>query len=190
MRVQFANTKRFRTILFALIIYCADSSAIGQEVGIFADPDGTNCTLTATPGEWAQGYLVVKGVAGVQGVELSIEGLPAAWQGLVDFCGGCTVVLPDVFGSGSGYAWPDCRSRTIVPVLILATTLESEVVLTVAPSKLRIEPYLGCPVVALCDSPVFTRVCVAGLSTPVNGSEGCPVAVESLAWSVVKGLYR
>jgi hypothetical protein len=51
----------------------------------------------------------------------------------------------------------------------------------------------ACPVLILCDEPVFTRICVTGSPSVINGScqlGGCPVAVEERTWTQVKRIYE
>jgi len=51
------------------------------------------------------------------------------------------------------------------------------------------DPMFDCPMITLCDSPVFTRMCVAGGTAIVNPSGECTVAVEAASWSGIKSLY-
>jgi hypothetical protein len=48
-----------------------------------------------------------------------------------------------------------------------------------------------CPLVTVCDDPVFTKVCVAGGSFLINPTdESCLVGVEAETWTGIKTLYR
>ena len=48
-----------------------------------------------------------------------------------------------------------------------------------------------CPTLNLCDTPIFTKVCVTGGSYIINPvGRSCNVAVEPTTWSTVKDLYR
>ncbi len=48
-----------------------------------------------------------------------------------------------------------------------------------------------CPLVTLCNAPIFTAVCVTGGSFLINpNAESCAVGVEKETWSGIKTLYR
>jgi hypothetical protein len=51
-------------------------------------------------------------------------------------------------------------------------------------------PLFSCPQIALCNTPVFGRVCVAGGEAFLNSSQNCDVGVDRASWSRMKALYH
>ncbi len=52
-------------------------------------------------------------------------------------------------------------------------------------------PTFRCPLVTLCNAPIFTSVCVSGGSFLINPTVGaCDPSVEGGSWSQIKSLYR
>ena len=50
-------------------------------------------------------------------------------------------------------------------------------------------PNFQCPVLVLCDAPIFTTICVPGGQAIWNGPP-CTVGVDQKSWSGVKNLFN
>lgn len=175
---------------------------------------------------------------GISGAEcylgnLEVADLPPGWTKTVVTPPGTTwfgdLVDPHLDGSETirraNMTWPvagpgdvDCQREALTfiarvdlmsPFGLPTWTSTSRVrVLAGDPSS---DPILPCPVLVLCDAPVFTKVCVSGgelivnppypyhcgggigteVRTPLPGpAQDCPVAVTPSTWSSVKSLYR
>lgn len=169
-------------------------------VGIYFDREGTICSGTIEPGVPQTIYVIAKtqGLTecGIAGAEFRFVGIPDSWQV-------SPVPDPDIlsFGNplaeGTTLAMP-CRQpedgRTILyEVEVLASKLEEDVTFRLAPHT---DPSgdFGCSLLALCDFPVFTQVCVESIPCHFNASsaKSCDgtVAVWRETWSTVKQLYR
>jgi hypothetical protein len=167
----------------------------GQVLGVFADPEGTNCSIAAPVYRMTNCYLVLRdpAIEGAVGIELGIRGLPAGWLGWIETCELCSIVLPSAFGDGAILALQHCATGdplVLAPVVLIPTTDATDVVLEVGPKIPPSDPAFDCPVVYQCDSPNFTGVCVQGMRSRVNSSEPCTISVAGLSWTALKSLYE
>jgi hypothetical protein len=184
---------RIRLAVATLLILPAVASA--QVIGVFADPSGSRCDLQAPLGQPTTAYVLFRnsGSSGIRGFEFGIRGLPQGWYASADYCPSCGVVLGSLFGEGATYGWPFCQTDDIVliaPAIITATTELRNVELIVGARVPPTDPSFDCPLVALCDAPVYTSVCVHGQTTYVNSDTRCSVAVEQTSWGRVKALFE
>jgi len=173
-----------------------------QSIGIFADSGcETNC-LNITQGPFQFYVSADLAGAGMSSASFRIEGLST--EGLfftLEFdylpcfdcpCGiaGCSNPFTT---PGIDMAWPSCQSGPCFPLFrvqgFASVTPPQDTVLRVVGRTPPQDPMFDCPMITLCDSPVFTRMCVAGGTAIVNPSGECTVAVEAASWSGIKSLY-
>lgn len=185
-----------RAVWLAGAILTATVSPLrAQSIGIFADVGGGSCAVTAPLASPFQYYVLVRlgPLSGVTGAEFRIEGVDPAWfttvspQPLI-----CDPGCPDFVGDGGAVTFPSCQAPGSGQMVLL--TIQSIAFVPIPTRTLRIEaarfpshPGFACPLVTLCDPPVFTRMCVAGGAAVVNGA--CTVAVRDRTWSSVKAMF-
>jgi hypothetical protein len=131
----------------------------------------------------------------ITGAEFKIEGLPEGWVAACVPNAAAKIVLGDPFGeTGVNIAFADCRSgpnEALFQVTVLATSVEADVVLRVTGRTPPGNPHFDCPLVTLCDEPIFTKWCVPESETCVNPEHlNCYTAVSHKTWSAVKAVYR
>ena len=139
--------------------------------------------------------------AGISGAEFYISGLeastqlPYSWMGTASFPAGTTVVgnVHDVFLDGTTVvrrgtvSWPvvdpndvNCQTddRILLAVIELQPPFGSQARFSYDHMVYAVggnppsDPQLACPVLRLCDAPVFTGVCVTGNRFTINPSDG------------------
>ena len=180
-------------IFLGLLVATMVAPGRAQVIGIFADSTGTRCDLSAHPGTPGHGYLGFRkgALEGIAGWACRVQGLPSGWIGT----SGAQPPVPvtnDLFGDGAVWAWPTCQHNdpiVLAPLTITATSEQQDVVLSVTPRIPLVNPALECALVAQCDAPVYTAVCVAVQSAIVNATTPCVVAVEARSWTQIRRLY-
>ncbi len=151
----------------------------------------------------------------LQGLETNEPGqLPASWGKTITFPPGTldigSTLEPHMQGrevnrrgnmtwSVGGPGDPDCQRDPLVLLGIVdltsslgfTTNFANNQTVTVVGGAPPANPNFPCPLLVLCDSPAYTLFCVSGGQLIIN-PEGvsCPVAVQVVTWSRVKGLYR
>ena len=195
---------RARVLVAALFaLACGGMPAAGrcQSIGIFADSGCETTCINMTSSSFFQFYVKADLAGfGMSGASFRIEGLPNVVfvQPVFDLpcfdcpCGfnGCSnpFTTPGIDMSWLGW----CQSGPCLPlfrVLVFAGTPPQDTVLRVVGRTPPLDPMFDCPMITLCDSPVFTRMCVAGGTAILNPSGECAVAVEAASWSGIKSLY-
>ena len=181
----------------------ANRVAAGENgsIGIYFDREGTMCTGRITPEEVGTVYVIAKtsGMSncGIAGAEFRFQGIPASWTTY-------PVAEPDLLALGDPFLEgvtmgfrckrSDSRLSILYEVQVVATHVEEDLVFRVVNRDPATNPNFECPLLLLCDRPVFTKVCVTGLACVVNSTKprkcGDPVAVTARSWSQLKGLYR
>ncbi len=168
-----------------------------QVISPFGDLGGTSCTLTAPPLVPTPFYLLaIPGPLGTMiGAEFRVTGLPS---GLYLHSSNrnplANVAVGDPMEAGCDIAFPVCQSGAN-PIL-LYTVFLINLGDPVGDHTLRVErhttpffPPFACPLMILCDEPVFTKVCVNGGEGYLNSPRNCEVAVDHASWSKVKSMY-
>ena len=91
-------------------------------------------------------------------------------------------------------AKPESGAILLYTVLVVATELEENVEFRLETHRSPASPLFKCPMILLCDYPMFTGLCVETMPCFVNATatRTCeiPLAVESTLWGKVKALYR
>ena len=180
--------------ILVLLLAAVAAPSQAQFVGIFADSNGTRCDIVVHLGVPGRAYLLFHRGAldGISGWACRIQGLPTGWTGSADTDPGTFPYENYLFGTGTVWAWPTCQNGApliLARLTITATTEEHNVGLIVTPRTPHVNPALDCALVALCDAPVHTAVCVAAGTAVINPTKPCVVAVELRSWTQVKRLY-
>ena len=171
-------------------------------LGIYFDDRANKCSDTFSVGQsrtlWVM--LLPEGDTrgGISGAEFRIVATGASGYSF----SAETVVLPNGFALGSALgdgsnvvSTSGCVSRTPVPILkftVLNLSGGQDATLEIADKIPPGNHTLPCPLVTLCDYPVFTTVCITPDRAVLNPSGGlrCGVASEQSDWGRVKELYR
>ena len=176
----------------------AQSSGV---LGIYFDDRASKCSDTFSVGQsrtlWVM--LLPEGDTrgGITGAEFRIVATGASGYSFSSE----TAVLPNGFaigsalGDGINVVSSGCVSRTPVPILkltVLNLSGAQDATLEIAE---RIPPThrdFPCPLVTLCDNPIFTKVCITPDRAVLNPSGGlrCGISSEQSDWGRVKELYR
>ncbi len=149
------------------------------------------------------------GFSQFEGYIEGLEGLPPFWQVQVDpvspgvmtgnFVAPRWVGLPNAVERGGIVTYPQCQNAKLVPILqvvLLAVGATENVarntVIRVKSTYPAVSPELACPVLTICDSTAFTKVCVAAEGMVINSDPPlCPeLAVAPSSWGQVKALFH
>lgn len=194
---------------------------IDPSTGDRTTPDFGACqaTVTTLPGGLQRlsfgVYARLSGatLAGISGAQCYLQGLetgvpdqlPTGWLKNVE-------IPVDAFAVGSimdpntanpvtyrlwALAFPVCQPGPLVLLAVVDlfgfayTDFPSNHYVSVVAASPPSPPLMECPLLSLCDPPVFTQLCVSGGQLIINpAGPSCTVAVEQVTWSRVKGLYR
>ena len=222
------RTTRYFLILAAILICCTSASAqTGPSdgyIGVFSDATGSNCCIDATGGVTTLHVLFVTGgatSAGIAGAEFRIDVLPTSestffiWSAASE----SNLSLGQPINNGTpqslNIAFPECQSVTgfagdhisLGTITVINAVAEHQ--LLVRPHLTPTNPNFACPLVNLCDGPLFSQVCLtlqAGdpelgglepigfrsyLNSPTCAGASCgSVSIEESSWSGVKSLFR
>jgi hypothetical protein len=186
--------KALQIFVLGLTLAVMPTPSQAQYISIVADSTGTRCDVLAHPGTPGHAYLLFHrgALGGVSGWACRIDGLPAGWIGSADTDPSTQPWENYLFGTGTVWASPTCRTDDpliLARLTIIATTEEHDGMLLVAPRTPLVNPSLDCALVTQCDAPVYTAVCVAAGIAAINPEEPCVVAVEPRSWTQVKRLY-
>jgi hypothetical protein len=130
---------------------------------------------------------------GITGAEFRVTGFDPAWLTTVTGNPSANVVLGSPIGEGTNIAFPSCQAvHTVVlfNIQVLSLGPVTPRVLTVERHVRPVHPVFPCPLVTLCDAPVFTKLCVTGGRACIQQEYTCCLlAVEATSWGQVKALY-
>jgi hypothetical protein len=170
-------------------------------LGVTFSTDGEDLCGAAVMGSPVTFYVMAKpagaATCGVTGAEFRVERIPPGWFVSSTAPPG-TVFIGDPFdGTGCNVAYSTCqRGSNVVFLTVLAVPTS-----IVKNHPLRIEqrnppPNLNfpCPLVTLCDAPLYTIACMTRGATayfnPTVETPCIPTSVEPLTWGRVKQLYE
>ncbi len=182
------------------------SSAHAQSngvLGIYFDDRASKCSDTFTTGMsrtlWVM--LLAEGDTrgGISGAEFRIVATGATGYSF----SGETIVLPNGFAVGTSaledglnvVSTRGCENRLPLPILkltVLNLSGGQDATLEIAEKIPPSHRDFPCPLVTLCDNPVFTKVCITPDRAVLNpsGSLRCGIASEQSDWGRIKELYR
>jgi hypothetical protein len=182
----------------------ATEAESGGTIQLAFDPLGEHACGDIAVGVPATLYVVARragpALCGVVGAELRIVGLPPEWIASAAIPPG-SISLGDPLGPvGGDMAYSSCQAPPGSPVLlytisIFATSAVSDRVVEVTARTPPANPNFNCPLVTLCDVPIYSIVCLNGSQARINPPAGTDcgdvtVGVEPHSWSGVKALYR
>jgi hypothetical protein len=188
---------KLRAIALALAISLAAGAASAASIGVYFDTAGTDCDYSVGMYQPVNFYVLAQlggaSADGVTGAEFRILNWPGSWFANITANPAANTVLGNLW-TGTNIAFSACQPGASGVVLLysvggLATSLVGETYLTVAQHFTPSNPSFPCPLVTLCDAPVYTKSCVSGGVAILNG-RSCQIGVESTSWSHVKGLYN
>jgi len=193
--------------LLAAVAFAPTSSA--QNIGVFSDVYAYQCP-TIQPFVPATVYVVATlapaACGGITGAEFRLGGWPTSWFYVVQQGPVFPPEMGNPFQEGIRVASAECQTSEVGTVVLLAITVIAtsqvfDLPVTVVAHTSPADPQFACPVLKLCDPPVFTSVCANGLQTRINPSngfcicqKGCyapcqTIGVEPSSWSGIKRLY-
>jgi len=169
-------------------------------LGVYFDREGTMCQGRIEPGHPETIYIVAKtrGLTGCgfAGAEFRFTGLPASWTVYPVPAPGMFNV-GDPFGDGVVTVSGSCltsEATVLYTILVLATSVEENVEFRLEMRNPPSNPLTHCPVLLMCDYPMFSMICVESVACFVNTTtaRACesPVAIRNETWGGVKELYR
>ena len=195
----------------AVALCCLAGVANAQEstIGVYLDATGTSCT-GSTAGGVLQGsiWINLAGAAagGITGAEFRID-YDNRSDLAINFAADPTVdiVIGDPFDQvGVNMAYSSCQAGSGGRIVLATfTVIENSPVIdtwfTLRKNYWPSNHVMDCPMLTLCDAPVYTAVCVspadsdhwrAVLNPSAGVSADCsPVAVTPSTWSQVKGIF-
>lgn len=201
-----------KRLLMHLAVACCLAGVVYAEeatIGVYVDAAGTQCTGSTNGGivtgsVWVN--LAGAAAAGFTGAEFRVDNshrLDCIVTVTPDPA--VTVFLGDPFNLlRANVAFGTCQTEPRVRLLTFTLAEKvplTDIWLTLTQSYYNLNPEFRCPLLTLCDEPVYTKVCVGmpdnsvHWSAVLNPSEGVsadcvPVGVSASSWSQIKGLYR
>lgn len=182
-----------------LAAFCAASpAAAGPSLGLFADPNGTSCSIEqAIPGPGVLYILCELGGAAAQGIraaEIGVAGWPSDWIANVVPSPAASATLWHPLQGGGVILFPDCEAGD--GSIVLLYTIEyyalgppiANHLLVATRNEHRIDPNFRCPLIKVCDDIPEIRLCVPASGAVLNGP-GCTVGIDPTTWTRLKGLY-
>lgn len=188
---------RLRTCIL-MFLSALGVSAVQAQIGIVADPNCSFWYVEMEPPGPHTIYITVMGAAPGQvftGAEFQIKGLPAGWAAVAVPAADAVTIGDPFDGTGANIAFGTCRDAAcciLYQVLVYPSTIEYDVYLEGTRRTPPTNPSFDCPYLVLCDSPVFTKICIPASAFCINHRDKyCgEIAVRTSSWSQVKALYR
>ncbi len=172
-------------------------------IGIYFNREGTQCSGTIPPGVPVKLFVVARmeglSECGIAGAEFRFTGIPGRWT---------THSVPDpeivaigdplLEGTAIGFHCkrPEDGTSVLYEIDVVADEAMNDVQFQIESRDPPANPNFPCPLLVLCDRPIYTKVCVDGFECFINPTkavpERCatPVAVEGTTWTQVKSLFR
>jgi len=174
-------------------------SAFASSIGIFFAADGSDCDATQPgvgPFTYYLGAVMLGDAAagGITGAEFRVDNAPGTadgWFMSANSEAPMTSVGNPILGGGN-IAFPTCQPgpyRLLYTVTGFASVVLPARTLSVNRHTVPSNPNFPCPLLVLCDAPVFTTICVNAGQAFLNGGV-CTVGVEETSWSSVKNLFN
>ena len=201
-----------KTVLMHLAVACCLAATVYAEeatIGVYVDAAGTQCT-GSTGGGVVTGSVWVNlagaAAGGITGAEFRVDNnhRPDCTVAITPDPA-AMIVIGDAFNlAGTNIAYDNCQTGPRVRLFTFTlseNTPSSDIWLSLTQHFRPSNPYYACPLVTLCDGPVFTKVCAGPEANSVawqallnpSGSltaECVPVGVAPTSWSQVKSLYN
>lgn len=189
---------RFASLAAVALILSA-APARGSTIGVFFAPDGSDPDVNVTPFVPFFTYILAvlggdAAAAGITGAEFRCDGFDPAWFNTVTPNPSSNLSIGNPIAGGANIAFPSCQSAGLNGTVHLYV-IQSVALAPVTPRFVSIRPHgvptnsnYPCALVTLCDTPVFTKLCVFGGTGCIN--RDCGFAVRQTSWTEVKSLYE
>jgi hypothetical protein len=168
-----------------------------QSIGVFSDVGGFSTQVCVTPLLPSRAYVIaiLGGVfgSGIQGAEFCVKGYDSTWTNVITPNREANFLTGDPVTTGCQIAFPACQSGsgglTVLLYTIDTTALQSIPVTPLAVTKhdYPSNPNFGCPLLVMCDGPVWTKWCVSGWTSELIP---CTTGVAATTWTAVRSMYR
>ena len=187
---------RFHPLISLLIVLCLRSTASASSIGVYFNPDATDYDAIIPANTLATWYILAvlgadAAAGGTTGAEFRQVGTPAGWFMNPTANPGSGLSIGNPIAGGANIAFPVCQSGAGGVVLLytvsgFATTLVEDHPLSIDRHSTPSNSNFSCPLLVLCDAPVYTKICVQGGYALINYDN---LGVEPASWSSVKGLF-
>ncbi len=169
----------------ALALALVAGTASASSISVYFAADGSDCDATITAGSQPTTYILAHlysdiAANGITGAEFQVTGWPAGWFNNVFQNPAAVVFLGNPIAGGCNINFPGCMPGPFVLLYTInsfATSTPGPTTLTVTQHNTPSNPLFQCPLLVICDPPVFTKVCVRGGQAYINGPN-CSVGVE------------
>lgn len=169
-----------RAVCFSLLLLLSPVAARAQRIVVAPDLEAMLCSLDIPVGAVRTFYVLATGYPqpAMTGAEFSIDGMPVgslfdSWT-----ANPSSLVLghPLARLGGCNIAFAACQTQSTVLLftvqLFNVSETRQDIVLSVGPRIPPTNPNLACPVVVLCDAPVYTARCADGTRPLVLNPSG------------------
>ena len=215
---------RLRLCILLIVVLGAGPAHAGPTIGIYTDLAGTQCTGSTVNGV-LQGSVWVNDVDGLTGAEFAVycsqdwtndfllqfTPEPSAALQLGDPLRYFTLYWGDKGGTNIAFSACQTGSRVrLFTFLLVEKTPTHDIALRITTHTTPSNPYFCCPLITLCDGPVYTKLCVRDYNgtyvpigepdaiinpqdrsaAPCPSASGVPLNVRPVSWSAVKNFYR
>ena len=189
------------TLLLSICVMFATAMAFAQpfippgNIGIYDDPSGANCTVTATDGEMLV-YIVHTQTPSTTGCRFSLGFSGAAMTHVATIMGTGNTLLYGDASSGVGISYGVCRCSPIYVAMVLyaggSTPDPCDLIFVLD------DPTANPPGIYMTDctspEPVQREIGRGGAAYINDGVDGshcpCNIPVEETTWGKVKALYQ
>lgn len=178
-------------------------AASASSISVYFSTDGTMRCAPVVPNAPVTWYILAvlggdAAAGGITGAELRQTGTPEGWAMVATPAPAATLVMGDPLADGAQIAFSACQLGG--PGLVLLYTVSGMAPSSVPCTPLSVwshrnpsNPTFSCPLLVLCDAPVYTKICATGGDAWINGvcghPAGCPTALQSSTWPRVKRLF-
>ena len=193
------NSRALTAWVLALGVTAGTAQA--SSISAFTSSDGTDCDATVVPNVPFFTYIgaVLGGDAaagGISGAEFRVDGYDPAWFNAPTVNLASNLALGNPILNGCNVAFPGCQTGT--GGFVLLYTIQTIAFAAVTPHTLHAAQHktpsntnFQCPLVTLCDSPTFTKLCVSGGEAFLNVPDrSCTVGVEQKSWTAIKRMFN
>jgi hypothetical protein len=188
------KVRTIAALVMALLFSVGSASA--SSIGVYFAADGSDCDATVAAFSQLNWYVLAHlygdaGTAGLTGTEFRVANVPGAWFHTITASPAANTVLGNLF-TGTNVAFAGCQPGPWVLLYSVSTfavsalpAMDWQVLAHSTPSN----PDFNCPLIVLCDAPVYTKICVPGGEAFVNGGT-CNIGVAPATWSQVKQMFN
>jgi hypothetical protein len=186
----------------AVLVLFHPAAGRASNIVVSFTPDGSDCTGTVPINTMVTWYIVAilggdAAANGITGAEFRQVSTPGGWFMNAVPNPASSISIGDPLGPcGANLAFPSCQPGANGAVLLytvsgFATTQVTNAWLAIERHACTAQPPWLCPLLVICDAPVYTMVCVPpGGFAIINGDHCvCCPAVDPASWSRVKALY-